>query len=141
MYTDLWHETTPSCHHHSYPLFSLLTLILISGITNSMPWLYYGPSVKSKSHQWLSCVPIWNCLPPHCVLATSSCSFKKSISFITLFHLYFISTVLYFTCPFLSPLFIFGFRHSYYHSASWSHPVPAPWAVYKLSIKKKSIPL
>ena len=47
--------------------------------TNSRP-LYYDPSVKSKSHLSsfkLSCVPIWNCLPPHCVLATSSCSFKK----------------------------------------------------------------
>ena len=50
--------------------------------TNSRP-LYYGPSVKSKSHLSsfkFSCVPIWNCLPPHCVLATSSCSFKKAIS-------------------------------------------------------------
>ena len=68
--------TKPPPHAISFlPLFSLLTLILISGTLtlalSTMVHLLKASPIK------LSCVPIWNCLPPHCVLATSSCSFKN----------------------------------------------------------------
>ena len=54
---------TPSWYIIRLNLFSILTLILISGTLTQWP-LYYAPSVKSKSHQAQLC--------PHLELPPSS---------------------------------------------------------------------